>query len=647
MQDRTVEQLFAGEDIRYRVPIYQRHYVWNDTHWDHLWNDIEEKVDSVLKAIPILESKGLAATDADRPPPHFTGVIVTRTNPDGEIVIVDGQQRLTTFQIILCAIRDICKEIFPNTPVETKDERKIFVAVKGLVENPPHPTHENNSDKLYKLLPTEGPDRDAFRKLVISQNSDKGLLTDAYKWFKGKIKGYIRDENNGTVVNSYDKMHALSQAMLYYFKIVVMPLEGQPYKAAKVFESLNGRGLTLTQFDLLRNNVFLRAREEKNRLYEACWRDFNNNSLWLSEEVVDDFLQNFLEAKLEDCNLNRSLFDLYQRDYLVRLRRELNVDSGNEEEPTLVELEFEELQKYSKIYAEIANCSPESPMWFFQFIRGRKLQITSWHPLILFLKVELSLSDETERKIFRILESYIVRHLLCYPEIQGWERQRHFSKLIGELRKTFVSRNLSGIAQNILETLSKEKYNWPDDKQISEALITAYSHWSKTLILYILLKIEYENTKSKYKYDLLHSLSENNPKDNSKSVLTLEHVIPRGWENAVDHETGKRWWPIIETGEESHKKARKRDQLVHSIGNLTVLSEELNNEISQTEKFSKKKDVYEKYAKITHISLADDIIYDNDGYERREWDVKEIQERQEKLVNLFFKIWPSHGNCEV
>ncbi len=349
MRNRTVEELFTGEDVRYRVPIYQRHYVWNETHWDHIWNDIKEKADSVLKAIPILESKGLAATDADRPKPHFTGVIVTRTKEDGEIVIVDGQQRLTTFQIILCAIRDICKENFANTSDEMVDDKKnilenIFEAVERLIENPPHPTHEDTSDKLYKLLPTEGTDREAYRKLVTSRSPDEGLLTEAYKWFKKEIKGYIRNENNETVVSIYDKMHALSQAMLYYFKVVVMPLEEAPYDAAKVFESLNGRGLTLTQFDLLRNNVFLRAGEEKNRLYETCWRDFNDNSLWLSEEVVDDFLQNFLEAKLKNFNLNRSLFDLYQRDYLVDLRRELQVDGGNEDEPTLVALEFEELQ---------------------------------------------------------------------------------------------------------------------------------------------------------------------------------------------------------------------------------------------------------------------------------------------------------------
>ncbi len=241
-----------------------------------------------------------------------------------------------------------------------------------------------------------------------------------------------------------------------------------------------------------------------------------------------------------------------------------------------------------------------------------------------------------EREIFRHLESYIVRYLLCYPEIQGWERQRHFR----DLRNVLVSncrseRILPTIADNILETLRNEKNKWPNNKQIQEVLKTVYSHWSKTLIAYILLKIECENTESQHRYELLRSLSENNP----NSVLTLEHVMPRGWENAKDPETEETCWPITE--KEYDKKARARDHLVHSIGNLTVLSKELNNEISQTEKFSKKKDVYEKYAKITNISLANDIIFDNLGHERDKWDVEQIVEREDKMFELFCKIWPS------
>ena len=127
---------------------------------------------------------------------------------------------------------------------------------------------------------------------------------------------------------------------------------------------------------------------------------------------------NFLKAKLpqKDCDAP-SLFDLYQQDYRKALREGLNLD---ENDPQLLLHEFQELERYSHVYADIANCSdPGNPIWFYQFL-ATEFEITSWHPLILFLKSEqadLGISDKNLKLTFRILESYIVRCMLCHgPE---------------------------------------------------------------------------------------------------------------------------------------------------------------------------------------------------------------------------------------
>ena len=167
MEDRTVFQLFTGEDVRYRVPIYQRHYVWNDMHWQHIWDDIVEKTDLMLKI-----------TGIDQPVPHFTGVIVTRKNEkNGEVEIVDGQQRLTTFQIILCSIRDICTDMCKDKDGKFQkdlDSKRIIEFVNRLLKNSESPTHDTAPDNIYKLLPTHGPDRKAFRNLVAGSIDDSG-----------------------------------------------------------------------------------------------------------------------------------------------------------------------------------------------------------------------------------------------------------------------------------------------------------------------------------------------------------------------------------------------------------------------------------------------------------------------------------------
>ena len=137
----TVNELFSGAQ-RYRVPLYQRHYVWDKRNWKHLWTDIEEKSN--------LRSKSSAKE-------HFAGAIVIQEDARNK-EIIDGQQRLTTFQIILCAIRDIC-ETFDS------DISSIAQGSQELIQNPK--SSVSVPDEQYKLLPREGFDRAAFQPLII------------------------------------------------------------------------------------------------------------------------------------------------------------------------------------------------------------------------------------------------------------------------------------------------------------------------------------------------------------------------------------------------------------------------------------------------------------------------------------------------
>ena len=88
-----ITDLFTGT-LQYRVPRYQRRYIWDETNWKVLWEDITRLLRSQKE-----EQE------------HFVGTIVTRPNETGGFLekheIIDGQQRLTTLQVIFCVIRDI------------------------------------------------------------------------------------------------------------------------------------------------------------------------------------------------------------------------------------------------------------------------------------------------------------------------------------------------------------------------------------------------------------------------------------------------------------------------------------------------------------------------------------------------------------
>ena len=278
---RTLSELFSP-DIKYRVPLYQRDYVWSTRNWTDLWENIKQKSN--------LKVDGKSGTKK-----HFTGAIVIQ--PYGENVeIIDGQQRLTTFQIIFCAIHNICQEY-------TKSPPGNLVNLRRLIEN----KHSDPStEQWYKLLPREGVDRKVFQALTkieeveIRKTDKERLIYRTYEHFKREIEDYISRD--------YDKLEKLEKLFNdiiedFYFVEIMVDENEDP---EQIFQTINGTGQELNDFDLLRNNLFLRAgtgtnRDELNRdeLYKKHWQDFDQQSFWREQQgkVRDEFLRDFLKAK--------------------------------------------------------------------------------------------------------------------------------------------------------------------------------------------------------------------------------------------------------------------------------------------------------------------------------------------------------------
>ena len=380
MQDMKVKDVQAlfPEDIMYRIPIYQRHYIWGDINWKHLWEDIKEQAEN------------------PNAKPHFTGVIVTRKrqNSDNVLDIVDGQQRLTTLQIVLCAIRDICSSVQKCQDIKNDVEACITT------------TGTESQDDMYKLLPLAEANRKVFASLVNRKlNGIDGPIFDAYIFFERKIRNYVAG-NAGKMLNLFN-------GILKGIFVVEIQLDSRDNGASQIFEGINGRGIALIQLDHLRNNIFLRASDKAHDLYNKYWKHLNEEEYWLKNKNADSFLRDFLKANIgPKFTTSLTLFDLYNREY-----RKVLQDNGPTEEHAVVEHEFIELEKYSKVYAEIANCShPAEPIWLYKFL-ATEYGITSWHPLVLLLKSkkdDLGISDDELSLTFRVLESYIVRCALCH-----------------------------------------------------------------------------------------------------------------------------------------------------------------------------------------------------------------------------------------
>ncbi|MYB96844.1 MAG: DUF262 domain-containing protein, partial [Gammaproteobacteria bacterium] len=301
-------------DVQYQVPLYQRRYIWDETNWNTLWDDIRSQAELKRRC------------EDGR---HFIGAIVTRpiereSGQPSRFKVIDGQQRLATFQIILCAIRDIC---------QSSDYADIAEYANHLILNSPIVTDISGTpDARYKFLPTSF-DVEAFRAIIAGDQTRNGnhLILQAYNYFKAQIVAYI--------AGGRKKMSGLLSAVAHDFVVVEIHLDSSD-RPEKIFESINASGRNLSEFGLLRNNIFLRAGVDSNRLYHEYWQHFDDGPLW-TPETLSKFLRDFLTAKLGIEIETHDLFNLYNQHY----RPNLGANQG-------VEHELAELRGYAEVYRE-------------------------------------------------------------------------------------------------------------------------------------------------------------------------------------------------------------------------------------------------------------------------------------------------------
>ena len=638
-----------GQTRQYRIPLFQRHYVWDkEDQWRPLWEDIERKSNRRLLQHQVQEFS------------HFTGSIVvqqqepTREDEIEKYEIIDGQQRLTTFQIVLCVLRDIAEAHDHN---DIANDVNLYIRNAGMLLS---------EDERYKLVPTEF-DREAFQSLV-NGDADFGdnRLHSAYRYFRDEIAGYVNGEKRKTL--------ALFRSILLDFGLVQISL-GPGDAPEEIFESINARGRSLLQFDLLRNNLFLRAGADRDTFYNQSWAHFET-PYW-DPEVENSgtsselFLQHFLMAKLGTERVNPE-FRAYQRQYRPRLQ-----------ESQGIKYEFSELKRYSDIYQEMTDCKDDSEigkrMKFYQIFN-----LTTLHPFILFITREVGLTGNELQRVFDILESYTIRRMLCRYGKRGLANYNiFFAELISEFQNNFSVENL--IARLAEETSNTRRY--PTDDEVEPTLHTRYDEhpilfpetedstivfpdnravkaalhglWVETagairkrLIRYILYRIE------------LHKRGENRfsePGEVNFDKLTLEHVMPEKWQatwhlpiaaGAILYEDDGVYissqpgddsllYDELFSGEttragladesyaDAFNLALARDHLLQSIGNLTLVVGPLNSSMSNNP-FSVRRKALSEHSGLT---LNREICRHNN------WDVNEIRNRAEKLIADFCKVW--------
>ena len=669
-RELSVSKLFS-HPVQYKVPHYQRRYVWDKTNWRALSEDIlaqlglelKEGLDSEYAFEPLEQHKETSTSPRQGDDKkHFTGIIVTRQISQGEpeiFEVIDGQQRLTTFQIILCVIRDIF--LWKKDPEQAEEPQKLIVNEGTVVKRA-------GEETTYKFRPTNF-DSSEFEAVA---NKEYGQFISAIAFDEETnrlrnedltgIRNEFTDSDNHNILDAYDYFYELTMTyinknedwkrelveMLIAIKtqlnVVLTTLDDSDH-SEKIFESINATGRKLAEFDYLRNNLFLRAKQlddpekeefESDRFLRDYWTFENSHSYW-SADKLESFLRVFLMAKLGascfqsgevDEKDTKKAFEVYQKSYYKKVKDK--AIKNNFTSSQKVEYEFSELYRYSKAYrkADFGDLEfvDQSDKIRFHMKFYDDLNMTSLLPFILYLQCEAKQTIDELETVFKILESYLVRRMLMreygndkdergYKQIYGY-----FSELIDENKnrrfdiKEFV--------------LSLE--NWPDDGQLASHFKTTSNDARKIngtftrdharfQLSYIFYRIErYVNSKNRLSFNDFSSTYEP-----TRIASEQELQLPYG-DKLSDTDWGK-----------------LQDDWV-SIGNIAFSAE---NKINRggVDKFPVDNFLFEDTRKVllkepnASLKLNNEICKLN----RLEvWGATQIRNRKKYLSRYFRNIWP-------
>jgi uncharacterized protein with ParB-like and HNH nuclease domain len=603
---RSVFDLFSAKK-RYLVPMFQRPYVWSrEKQWEPLWEDIRGKA-----------TEHLEGQEVD---PHFLGaIVINQVRTFGPAIpaheIIDGQQRLTTFQVFLAAFRDLAKEFGEEDTATELSGYTLNAGKKGTPE------------EEFKVWPTRTDQRpfseviragsrvalEALHPPVVirRRQQPRQTIVEAYLYFENSIRQFLTEEGPDSTER---RIQALFNALQNSLQLVSIELESKDDPQI-IFETLNARGEPLLSSDLLRNYVFLRAKRDNlsaDDLYNTYWEPFD-----VDPAEDGDPARRFWKIEERQGRLVRPRLDLFIQHFLsLKTGREVNVgrlfhyyrDWIESERPyTTVEEELQELRRYAAVFARFFVPDPATQLGKFIARLQRLLDTNTIFPFLLYLEADCQMDVASKNQILQDLESFLVRRIVCGLTEKAYNRL--FLQFIRSLRE--AERPSPETFRSLLLSLTGDSHQWPDDQRFQDA-------WLRQPI--------YRTVKSTARIEtMLRAIEDYQPNDRREQVrilgsLTIEHVMPQEWE---EH------WPLP-PGIDTAEAANERETLIHTFGNLTLLTHKLNAAVSNAPYSAKR-------SAITQASALRLNTYFQDVHL---WDETAIRQRGLFLLQVAKAVWP-------
>ena len=473
--ETKLRQLIEGTK-QYVIPLFQRPYSWSEKQWKTLWTDVVEQ----------------SRHDDGRP--HFFGSIVTtpaKSVPQGvgKYLLIDGQQRITTVQVLLAAIRDSAARLGDARLRDRIDGQYLTNA------------YEENDERL-KVLPTQD-DRATFRAIIWKGEITENRLRTCYQFFLTRMERLTADQLEAIHLAVADRLSLVS---------ITCDEHDNPHL---IFESLNAKGEKLTPADLIRNFLLMRVHVgDQELLFEKHW-------LPIQQALGDDLTEFVRHYLMKEGKI------LKEADVYFELKDRLSNST-----PAQAESFLSDLHRHGMFYAKFIDPTREADQIVAESLdRLRRLKVTVAYPFLLRVFDASAVGSITRQHLLQsleILEAFVLRRSIC-------------SMPTNQLRRMLppVFDAAGGAGPAFVEGLRKQLggTRCPDDQTFAIALAkeSLYSTAEKNARLRLILERLEQSFKHKESAGF--------------SGAQIEHVMPQTltpeWTLELGDEKEEKWSQLV------------------------------------------------------------------------------------------------------
>ena len=565
-----------------------------------LWEDVQNTAERCLESLGQSETRNVQ----DSTNRHFLGAVVlkqerTAASEVEKRLVVDGQQRIMTLQLLLAAVEGVCRE------VEHPASERLLTYVKN---------NERiyRGDDLYKLRPSS-EDKEPFQRAIDAASGadncgtveeaggERGLVAGgaslvvrAYDYFRAQAEDWVQRSGSDEVGH---RIEALEAAVTSLVHMVVIGLE-EPDDPNVIFETLNARGTPLLESDLIKNYMISRLGANSR---SGVWKVLEDG--WWRKQIAQGRLQRArIEVALHYWLTMRTASEVPSSKMFDGFKVYAKALDAN-----IVIQDIKSILGKYRVFQTSDGLKPDNKRFR---TRMQVMQMGVVTPVLLRLLDSCDQSDPQFVQALNALESFMVRRMVCRMTTKD------YNSMMQSLLKAFDADETSDVDHVVVKFLKESEADariWPDDGMIKDKFfgLGIYRLLTRGRLRLVLEGIEEQMRAgdSYAEHEAVHS------------KLSIEHVMPQKW-----------WanWPLDPSAADREEAERERSRHLHTIGNLTLTTSRLNASLSNAS-WQSKRQTLDNHS----------ILFLNKELVRHEaWDEQAIAARSEHLAGVFARAWP-------